>query len=120
MTLRVVHILSIFHDESLYSFSVLSTKKVLSTNFKNGISFHLTRHLLLVLHTIGCHYRSEIATVESRGTELTSAEASVLFRNVAIIGGTSATYFLKAVNTLLLLPLHVNIFTTLIYHWKYF
>ena len=36
---------------------------------------------------------NEIATVTSRGTELSSAQASVSFRNVAIHGGTNIGFF---------------------------
>ena len=41
---------------------------------------------------------NEITTGESRGTKLSSAQASVLFPSVAIRGGTSVTYVFNDVN----------------------
>ena len=54
------------------------------------------RHFLFVLRNNGCYYPNKIATFRLRGTELSSAQASVLFRYVAISGGISVTYFLNA------------------------
>ena len=64
--------------------------------FNVGVSFQLTYNFLLVLHTNGCHYLNETATIGSRRAELLFEQAPVLFRNVAIRGGTSVTYFLNA------------------------
>ena len=64
--------------------------------FNVAVSFQLTRHFLLVLRTNGCLYSNEIAIVGSRGTEVLSTQASVLFRNVVVRGETSVTYFLNA------------------------
>ena len=61
-------------------------KKYCPAYFNVGVSFQFMRHFLLVLRTNGCYYPSEIATVGSPGAELSSAQASVLFRNVAIRG----------------------------------
>ncbi|GBO42121.1 hypothetical protein AVEN_166415-1 [Araneus ventricosus] len=67
-----------------------------SAYFNVGVSFQLANHFLLVLRINDCHYRNEIATVGSRGTQLSSAQASLLFCHAAICRGTSITYFFKA------------------------
>ena len=95
--LRVVHILSIFHDESLVV-KVLHSKNVLSGVLQYWIMFPVNAPFLLVLSTNGCHKPNEITTLGSRGTELSSAQALVLFYNVVVRRGTSVTYFLNSLN----------------------
>ena len=84
------HILSIFHDQSLYLWSVLRTKIVMSRGFLGWSKFPVvwcifssrTKHHLLLLSKWN-HWT------------LWSAQASALFCNVAIRGGTNVTYFLN-------------------------
>ena len=71
-------------------------KRYCPVNFNVGVSLQLTRYSLLVLHTNSCHYPNKITIVGSRGTDPLFAQASVLFRNVAIIGGKSIIYFMNA------------------------
>ena len=42
--------------------------------------------------------RMKLLTMEAGRTELSSAQASVLFRNIGIRGGTSVFYFFNALN----------------------
>ena len=63
-----------------------------------GVSFQLMPRFLFVLHTNDCHCLNEIETVGSHGSEQSSAQALVLFPNVAIHGGISVTYFLNTLN----------------------
>ena len=73
-------------------------KTYCSAYFNIGVSFQLTFHFLLILHTNSCHYLNETAAAGSRVTKLSSAQALVLFYNVVIHKGTSVTYFLNALN----------------------
>ena len=71
-------------------------KRYCLVNFRVGVSLQLTHYSLLVLHINSCNYPNKITTVGSRGNDLLFAQASVLFRIVAISGGKSIIYFLNA------------------------
>ena len=96
MTLQVLHVLSIFHNESLFSWSILPKKMNCSACFYDGVNFQLTHHFLLILGADSCHYPNKIPATGSCGTELLSAQALISFRNIAICVRTSITYFLTA------------------------
>lgn len=95
--LHVSHTLPIFHEESSWSWNVLATKDVLFSVFQRWSKFLAdASFFFLVLRRNDCHCPNETATVGSRGTQLSSAQTSHLFRNTAISGETSVTYFLNS------------------------